>query len=86
MRLRRGHHDGCSMLIEQHPVAERPGESCGDLSPLANRRTQTGDMLFPDGDYRYGVAQLQERGSGVAGVVLRGPGEAQRQRSAITPK
>ena len=61
------------MLIEQHPVAERPGESCGNLPPLANRRTQTGDMLFPDGDYRYGIARLQERGSGVAGVVLRGP-------------
>jgi hypothetical protein len=44
------------MLVEQHPVAERPGESCGNLPPLANRYTRTGDMLFPYGDYSYGVA------------------------------
>ena len=74
------------MLVEQHPVAERPGESCGNLPPLTNRYTRTGDMLFPYRDDSYGVARLEEPGSRVAGAVLRGPGEGQRQRSAVTPQ
>lgn len=83
--LHRGHHDWCSMPIEQHPVAERPGESCGNLPGLASQRTPASGTPFADRDYGYGIARFQDRGSEVA-VGLRAAREAHRQRAAVSPE